>query len=134
MNGFAKRGLALIAAASGLVLGSAAVAAADASVSGHSARSGGIGSGNVIDAPVSVPVNFCGDQATLATVQDVDRESLCEIGDGGARVDASTDRSGGILSGNEVAIPIDIPVNICGDQVGVLSALDRVGGTACAIR
>jgi hypothetical protein len=133
MHGFAKRGLALIAAASGLIMGSAVAAAADASVSGQSTFSGGVLSGNEVGVPVDVPVNFCGNQAVLAAVRDTDRESLCEIGAGGASVDGSTYGSGGILSGNEVGVPVDVPVNVCGNQIGVLSVLDRVGGTACAI-
>ncbi|MFF1405590.1 chaplin [Streptomyces sp. NPDC058294] len=39
--------------------------------------------------------------------------------------------SPGVLSGNVVQIPIDIPVNACGDTVDVIGLLNPAFGNAC---
>ncbi|MEU6484562.1 chaplin [Streptomyces sp. NPDC046887] len=39
--------------------------------------------------------------------------------------------SPGILSGNVVQAPIHIPLNICGNSVNVLGALNPAGGNVC---
>ena len=39
--------------------------------------------------------------------------------------------SPGVLSGNTIQIPIDIPVNACGDNIGILSALLGSASNSC---
>ncbi|MEU5768775.1 chaplin [Streptomyces asoensis] len=39
--------------------------------------------------------------------------------------------SPGVLSGNVVQIPIHIPVNLCGNSINVLAALNPTGGNVC---
>src|SRR6185437_7537242 len=127
MHGFAKRGLALAAATSGLVLGTAGIAAADATATGETAHSGGAASGNVVNAPVAVPVNFCGNQALVIALKNVDEGSTCTIGSGeGALAQGSSERSGGAGSGNVVDAAVAVPVNACGNEVGVIAAKDKV--------
>lgn len=128
MHGFAKRGLALAAATSGLVLGTAGIAAADATATGEASHSGGIASGNVANAPVAIPVNFCGNQVLVVALKNVDEGSMCTIGAGqGATATGSADKSGGIGSGNVVDGALAVPVNACGNQagLGVVKALDK---------
>ncbi|MEV6777323.1 chaplin [Streptomyces syringium] len=55
-----KKVVAAAAATSGLVLAGAGVAAADSGAQGAAVNSPGIASGNVIQVPVKVPVNACG--------------------------------------------------------------------------
>ncbi|MFI9269422.1 chaplin [Kitasatospora sp. NPDC052896] len=52
--------LVLSAAAAGLLLGGAGVAAASAGAQGVAAGSPGVLSGNLLQVPVHVPVNLCG--------------------------------------------------------------------------
>ncbi|MEU6279992.1 chaplin ChpG [Streptomyces sp. NPDC047028] len=54
------KGLVLTSAAVAAVAGAAGVAAADAGASGAAAHSPGVLSGNVVQVPVHVPVNVCG--------------------------------------------------------------------------
>jgi len=54
------KGLVLTSAAVAAVAGAAGVAAADSSASGAAAHSPGVLSGNVVQVPVHVPVNVCG--------------------------------------------------------------------------
>jgi hypothetical protein len=55
-----KKVVAAAAAASGLLLAGAGVAAADAGAGGVATGSPGVLSGNVVQVPVHVPVNACG--------------------------------------------------------------------------
>lgn len=134
MHGFAKRGLALAAATSGLVLGTAGIAAADATASGESSHSGGIASGNVANVPVAVPVNFCGNQVLVVALKNADEGSMCTIGAGqGATATGSSEKSGGIGSGNVANVAVAVPVNACGNQVGVIAIKNEVKPTTCTI-
>jgi hypothetical protein len=40
--------------------------------------------------------------------------------------------SPGVLSGNVIQVPIDIPVNVCGDSVNVVGALNPAFGNRCS--
>jgi len=40
--------------------------------------------------------------------------------------------SPGLLSGNAVLIPVDVPVNACGDSLDTLALLDPAFGVTCA--
>jgi hypothetical protein len=40
--------------------------------------------------------------------------------------------SPGVLSGNTVQVPLDVPVNVCGNTVDVVGLLNPVFGTSCA--
>ncbi|TDC78836.1 chaplin family protein [Actinomadura sp. 7K507] len=94
----------------------------------HDTRDGGMQTsgnfsvlgGNQVYAPISVPVNVCGNAvAVLGAAQ-----AQCK---GGASVERNTDKpkmktSGNfsILGGNQVYAPISVPVNVCGNSVAVL--------------
>ncbi|MCB5165408.1 chaplin [Streptomyces bambusae] len=39
--------------------------------------------------------------------------------------------SPGVLSGNVVQIPIHIPINLCGNSVNVIGALNPAAGNVC---
>ncbi|MGA4840786.1 chaplin [Streptomyces sp. G45] len=67
MNTAKKAALAF--AAAGLAAGAASgTAAADSSAQGGAANSPGVGSGNVGQIPVHIPVNVCGNTANLVGV------------------------------------------------------------------
>ncbi|KQV18623.1 MULTISPECIES: chaplin [unclassified Kitasatospora] len=40
--------------------------------------------------------------------------------------------SPGVLSGNNVQVPIHIPVNVCGNTVNVIALLNPAFGNSCA--
>lgn len=86
----------------------------------------GIGSGNTVTAPVSVPVNICGVSAAVAGFAN----GGCA---GGAQAStttgSSTDTGNGnvtgngdpsVLSGNTITAPVSAPVNVCGVSLGLL--------------
>lgn len=39
--------------------------------------------------------------------------------------------SPGVLSGNVVQVPIHIPINLCGNSINVIAALNPTGGNVC---
>ncbi|MFD7872720.1 chaplin [Streptomyces sp. NPDC059766] len=55
------KGLALTTVAVAAIAGTAGIAAADSDAHGAAANSPGVLSGNVLEVPVHVPVNLCGD-------------------------------------------------------------------------
>ncbi|MEV6669705.1 chaplin [Streptomyces sp. NPDC051162] len=60
-----KKVVAAAAATGGLVLAGAGIAAADSGAQGAAVESPGVVSGNVIQAPVHVPVNVCGNSINV---------------------------------------------------------------------
>ncbi|GAB7182436.1 chaplin [Kitasatospora sp. Ki12] len=40
--------------------------------------------------------------------------------------------SPGVLSGNQIQVPIHIPLNVCGNSIGVVSILNPAFGNKCA--
>lgn len=50
----------------------------------------------------------------------------------GAEADAALVNSPGVLSGNGLQAPLDIPLNLCGNSVDVVSLLNPVFGNFCA--
>jgi hypothetical protein len=60
-----KQALVLSAVAAGLALTGAGVASADAGAAGVAANSPGFLSGNLIQVPVHVPINICGDSVNV---------------------------------------------------------------------
>ncbi|WP_051712536.1 chaplin family protein [Spirillospora albida] len=88
----------------------------------------GVASGNQVDAPASVPVNICGNAVGAVGTAAAGCEGGGKVEGGGfsgARGGQRTDGSGGVASGNQINAPISLPMNICGNAVGVI-------GTAAA--
>ncbi|MER7955727.1 MULTISPECIES: chaplin [unclassified Streptomyces] len=60
-----RKSVAVVVAAGAVVVGGASMAAADAGAQGVAAYSPGVGSGNLIQVPVHVPVNACGNTVSV---------------------------------------------------------------------
>ncbi|WP_165965883.1 chaplin family protein [Actinomadura sp. 7K534] len=81
----------------------------------------GIASGNQINAPISLPVNVCGNGAAVLGHADAGCKGGAKVEDGGSG-DQATGGSGGILAGNQVNAPISLPVNVCGNAAAIAGA------------
>ena len=44
----------------------------------------------------------------------------------------AADNSPGVASGNNIAVPVHVPVNLCGNSVDVIGALNPAFGNGCA--
>ncbi|MDQ1040770.1 hypothetical protein QFZ75_007186 [Streptomyces sp. V3I8] len=130
MKRVARSGLIIAAAASGAV-GVTMPAHADSAADGVTARSPGVISGNTIQLPVHVPVNACGNTVNVVGLLNPAAGNGCadEGGDGGAGghhgsagavADGVEKESPGLVSGNGVHLPVQLPVNVTGNSVSVV--------------
>ncbi|TDD27452.1 chaplin [Actinomadura sp. KC06] len=77
--------------------------------------------GNQVYAPISIPVNVCGNSVAvlgLAKAQCKGGASVKRKATGDPKMKTSGNFS--ILGGNQVYAPISIPVNVCGNAIAVL--------------
>ncbi|MGP4029310.1 chaplin family protein [Actinomadura sp. 3N407] len=77
--------------------------------------------GNQVYAPISVPVNVCGNSVAVLGAARAQCKGGASVERGGGR-DPQMRTSGNfsILGGNQVYAPISAPVNVCGNAVAVL--------------
>jgi hypothetical protein len=96
------------------------------------AYSGGIGSGNSAQVPINVPVNACGNQVNVIGAKNTVGGSECFIpGPPAATSTSIVTHSGGALSGNEANVPINVPLNVCGNQATVIGLENKTGKVVC---
>ncbi|MEU3845354.1 chaplin [Streptomyces sp. NPDC028635] len=149
MKRVTRKGLIAVAAASGAMALTGA-AYADSAADGTAAGSPGLISGNTVQLPVHVPVNVCGNTVSVAGVLNPAAGNRCANtsdggssapgaggsgharsggtapgatrsgASGGARADGVTSDSPGVLSGNGIQLPVDLPVNVTGNSVNVV--------------
>jgi hypothetical protein len=50
---------------------------------------------------------------------------------GGAHAGGGTSNSPGVGSGNTIQVPVDVPVNACGNTVDIIGLLNPAGGNTC---
>lgn len=139
-----RKGLATAMAASGMLAAAAGCAFADSGAQGSAVGSPGLLSGNLVQLPVNVPVNVCGDTVNVVGLLNPATGNSCaNVSHGGAAVGGSTTHgtgstahggtagSPGVGSGLSVQLPVHVPVNVSGDSVGVVSVGDpAVGNTS----
>ncbi|MFF2328008.1 MULTISPECIES: chaplin family protein [unclassified Streptomyces] len=134
-----SKSVLVVAAASGVLTAAGGFAFADASADGAAIGSPGVGSGNAVQVPVHVPVNVCGNTVDVIGLLNPAFGNACanEGGSGGAggqgaSAEGVAAQSPGVLSGNLVQAPVDVPVNACGNSVDVVGALNPAFGNECA--
>ena len=117
-------------------------ASGGATAKGGASDSPGILSGNNVQVPIHAPVNVCGDGVNVVGLKNAAVDNTCSNGgtatgatgthaSGGASAHGGASNSPGILSGNNVQVPIDVPVNACGDTVNVIGLLNPAFGNTC---
>ncbi|WP_433372624.1 chaplin family protein [Actinoplanes sp. CA-142083] len=87
----------------------------------------GIANGTQLLAPISLPVNLSGNAVAVAGIANSRAVSKNESGHGDDFVQA-TGVNNGILNGTQVAIPINVPINVCGNSLGILGAASSTAG------
>ncbi|MEV7544264.1 chaplin family protein [Streptomyces sp. NPDC089915] len=136
--------IAAMAVGGGLaVAGVGGLAHADADAGGSAGRSPGLLSGNLVQLPVHVPVNVCGNTVSVAGVLNPAAGNRCTNAapdgghpdprpshpgkpgsgqGGGAQAEGRGKDSPGVLSGNGIQLPVDLPLNVSGNSVSVVGA------------
>jgi hypothetical protein len=90
----------------------------------HSAGNIGIGNGNQAVIPVQVPINVCGNAVNVIGAGAAAR---CEGGSTAtmkrmAALDMNSAGNAGIGNGNQAVVPVQVPVDVCGNAVNVIGA------------
>ncbi|MER8084690.1 chaplin [Streptomyces sp. NPDC094048] len=134
-----SKSVLVMAAASGILTTAGGYAFADASADGAAVGSPGVGSGNAVQVPVHVPVNVCGNTVNVIGLLNPAFGNKCGNGSGsgnggqgqGASAEGAATQSPGVLSGNLAQVPVDVPVNACGNSVDVVGVLNPAVGNEC---
>ncbi|MGX1267728.1 chaplin family protein [Streptomyces phaeoluteigriseus] len=136
MRRVTRNGVIAVAAASG-ALAVAMPAFADSAADGTAAGSPGLISGNGVQLPVDVPVNLCGDTVNVVGLLNPAAGNSCAAkgsaaaparNGGGASAHGGAQDSPGVVSGNGVQLPVDLPVNVSGNSVDVVGIANPVFG------
>ncbi|MFI8437534.1 chaplin [Streptomyces sp. NPDC079020] len=135
-----NKSMIVMAAASGILTAAGGAAYADASAAGAAVGSPGVGSGNAVQVPVHIPVNACGNTVNVIALLNPAFGNACKNAgsggngghQGGSSAQGVTAGSPGVLSGNLVQAPVDVPVNACGNSVNVVGLLNPAFGNQCA--
>ncbi|WP_409472021.1 chaplin [Streptomyces sp. HC307] len=151
-----SRGVFAAAAATGILslYGSSALAGTNAA--GAAEEASGVLTGNSLKVPVKVPLDLCGKTVdAVAALNDAFGNVCGNTSDKKAvkkkatmssesAYDASGDDStdvyatqvakdaSGVLTGNDLEVPVEVPVKACGISGDVLAALDQVAGNPCS--
>lgn len=112
-----------------------------ATAAGAAHNSPGVGSGNLIQVPVNAPINLCGNSISGVGIGDSAADNTCVngapsgsrsgSGSGGTTAAGGSHGSPGIGSGNTVQVPVDAPINMCGNSISVVGVLDSATGDTC---
>ncbi|WP_405568753.1 chaplin [Streptomyces sp. NBC_01167] len=125
-----RKGLATVMLTGG-ALALTGHAHADAGADGAAAGSPGVLAGNTVQLPVHVPVNVCGNTINVVGLLNPAVGNSCENtsqddgrhaghGSKGATAEGGRKDSPGVLSGNGIQLPVDVPVNVTGNSVNVV--------------
>ncbi|WSR83212.1 chaplin family protein [Streptomyces erythrochromogenes] len=128
--------IAAVVAGGGLaVAGVSGLAHADADAGGKAERSPGLLSGNLVQLPVNLPVNLCGNTVNVVGALNPAAGNSCANDSrgggggtsqqgggngGGATAEGRGKDSPGVLSGNGIQLPVDLPLNVSGNSVNVV--------------
>ncbi|GGQ46024.1 chaplin family protein [Couchioplanes azureus] len=94
--------------------------------------SGNIGAlnGTQVALPVHVPLNVTGNAVSVLGVANAAGASQNESGHQGGGIKQDSSGNVGLLNGTQIAAPITVPINICGNALAVLGAADAAA--ACS--
>jgi hypothetical protein len=122
---------------------------------GTTSGNGSVGSGNQLILPITVPIDICGNVVAalgLGQAQCTGGSTVASGAQGkgtgrtdqaamsgwsgtqmaGSQAAARTSGNGGVLSGNQILVPVTVPVTVCGVAVAVLgTASGNCQSTPC---
>jgi hypothetical protein len=140
LGGIVVAGMALA------LTGQGAAQADTAAQAGTTSGNGSVGSGNQLVLPVSVPIDLCGNVVAALGLGRAECTGGAAVAGGagsggtaGGSADSpglgkveqaaptaqnagasGTSGTGGLLSGNEISVPVTVPVTVCGNAAAVL--------------
>ncbi|OUD00166.1 chaplin family protein [Streptomyces swartbergensis] len=131
-----SKGAFAAAAATGILSLYGSPALADSDASGVAKDSPGALSGNNVQVPIDVPVNLCGNTVDVLAALNKSFGNVCSNSspkskDSGADASAVAKGSPGVGSGNVVQVPVEVPVNACGNNVDGLGLFNEASENSC---
>ncbi|MEV7615454.1 chaplin [Streptomyces sp. NPDC089799] len=143
-----RNGLIAAVVVSGAVsVGAGGFAFADAEAGGKTEGSPGLLAGNLVQLPVNAPVNLCGNTVSVVGLLNPAAGNRCANADGsasgssrpgdagstngragGAHAGGTAKDSPGVITGNNIQLPVRLPVNISGNSVNVVGVGNPVFG------
>ncbi|MGW2613702.1 chaplin [Streptomyces sp. NPDC001500] len=133
MRRVTRTGVLAVAAVSG-AMAVTLPAHADSAADGSAVGSPGLISGNGVQLPVHLPVNLCGNTVNVVGVLNPAAGNTCATtaaahrAPSGAAARGEAQGSPGVVSGNGVELPVDLPVNVSGNSVNVVGIADPAFG------
>ncbi|MER5935437.1 chaplin [Streptomyces sp. NPDC002054] len=148
--------IAAVVVGGAVSVGAGGFAFADAEADGRAERSPGLLAGNLVQLPVHAPVNVCGNTVNVVGLLNPAAGNTCVNADGkgsgaghrGPRSSAHPSKLGGghagnrggavaegrgkdspgVLSGNGIQLPVQLPVNVSGNSVNVVGVGNAAHG------
>ena len=122
---WARRSAQAGAIAAGALLLTSGVAHADDMTS---VGNNGLGNGSQVLAPIQAPINLCGNSVAVLGVSGAgcDGGSAAQM-EAANTGDMTSAGNNGLANGTQADIPVQAPIDVCGNSVGVLG----VSGAGC---
>jgi hypothetical protein len=114
-------------AAAGGGLSTAAFAQTGPGGSAVTSGMGSVGGGNQVFAPITVPVNVCGNAVAVLGIAGAGCQGGASVHGHSGSPTMASDGMGSVLGGNQVVVPVTAPVDVCGNAVGNAHAGCRGG-------
>ncbi|MFS4095444.1 chaplin [Streptomyces sp. AF1A] len=138
MKRVTRNGVIALAAASG-AMAVVGPAFADSAADGAADGAPGLVSGNTVQLPVHVPVDICGNTVNAVGLLNPAMGNNCaneddgavtsdEPAGGGATAVGGAKDSPGVVSGNDIQLPVHLPVNVSGNTANVVGIGNPVFG------
>nr|BFE84702.1 hypothetical protein GCM10020093_073030 [Planobispora longispora] len=88
--------------------------------SGRTSGTSSVGGGNQVDAPITAPINACGNALSLFGTSDANcRGGSSANGSSRSGSGGTTSGRSSVLGGNQANAPITAPINACGNAVAI---------------
>jgi hypothetical protein len=81
-----------------------------------------LGGGNQVNAPISAPVNACGNAIAIFGTADAGCKGGSSVKNGGKGIGGKTSGKGSVLGGNQVNAPVSAPIDACGNAVALFGS------------
>ncbi|MFC7326246.1 chaplin family protein [Marinactinospora rubrisoli] len=86
----------------------------------YTSGNGSIAGGNQINIPVNVALDLCGNSIGIAGLSGADCSKVIEEIAASEENEQSTSGNGSIAGGNQINIPVDVALDVCGNAISVL--------------
>lgn len=113
-------------------------AVADTGAEAMATDSPGVLSGNIVQVPVHVPVNACGNTLNLLGLANEASGNACgtaseaAAGPSAVGAESAAASSPGVLSGNTVQLPTQVAGNLCGNTLNIAGMANPAYDNTCA--